>query len=92
MGMMKNIVSLLLVQAFGVYVLYLVVKYVFGVDLDFSTPHGKLLGLGLAGAFLYMFYLFLFEPNMLAWLGATAMYNPNDPRRIAATSPKPMAF
>ena len=87
---MRNLVALLAVFLVGVYVLYFVAKYVFGIDIfDFSSPRGKWTGFAIAGAFLYAFYNVLNEPGALRELGATAVYNPNDKRFDVATGPPP---
>lgn len=94
MGALKNTVALLAVEAFAVFILYFVAKYAFGINiLDFSTPRGHLIGLGLSLLFLYTFYNTLFEPGAITSVGAQARYGPSDERRTLATSPvKPMLF
>lgn len=94
MGTMKNIAGLLAVEVFAVFLLYIVVKYAFGIDIfDFKSTHGKLVAAGIVGLFLYTFATFLFEPNALQTLGADARYNPSDKNRMIAASPiKPTFF
>ena len=84
----RNLVALISVFLVGVYVLYFVAKYVFGIDIfDFTSPRGRMTGYGITAVFLYSFYSVLNEPGALRELGATAVYNPNDTRYDTATAP-----
>ena len=85
---MKNIVGLLAVEVFAVFLLYVVVKYAFGIDIfDFNSTRGKLVAAGIVGLFLYTFYTVLFEPGTLQTIGSQTVYNPSDKRRAIAESP-----
>lgn len=87
-SVVRNLVALIAVFMVGVYVLYFLAKYVFGIDIfDFTSPRGKLTGFGITGVFLYSFYNVLNEPGALREIGAIAVYNPNDKRFDTATAP-----
>ena len=94
MGVMKNVLFLLAYEAVGVFLLYVVLKNVFGIDIfDFSTPRGKMIGGGMVLVFLVSFYSVLFEPGELRTIGAAAKYNESDQRRtIGASSMRPAYF
>ena len=84
-SVVRNLVALIAVFMVGVYVLYFLAKYVFGIDIfDFTSPRGKLTGFGITGVFLYSFYNVLNDPREI---GAIAVYNPNDKRFDTATAP-----
>ena len=87
MGTVKNVVALIAVEVFAVFLLYMVMKYVFDFDIfDFSSTRGKLIGFAITGVFLYSFYTVLFEPGELQNIGSAAEYNRSDARRLTATS------
>lgn len=82
---------LLAVEIFAIFILYLVAKYVFGVNLaDFRSPRGRMIGMGMAVVFLVSVYYMLFDPGAIRKLGADAEFDPSDERRyIAASSMQP---
>ena len=87
MGTVKNVVGLLAVESFGVFLLWVVCKYAFGVDIfDFDTTRGKYIAFGIVCVFLYTFSAVLFEPGEIRRLGATAAFNPSDQRRAIGAS------
>lgn len=87
-GTIQTTVTLLAVEAVGIFLLYLIAKYVFGIDItDFKSPRGHMIGLGLAAVFLYTIYSTLFEnPGGIRQLGATATYETRDANHTIATS------
>ena len=87
MGVIRNTLALVAVEAFAIFMLYLVCKYVFGIDIfDFSSPRGKWIGGGIVAVLLYSFYTVLFESKSLAQIGAYARYDPTDRRFQMATA------
>ena len=86
MGTTKNVIVLLGVEAFGIFLLHYTLLYLFGINIfDFQSPRGHMIGLVIAAVCLYAFYVMLFDGGVQT-LGADAVYNPNDKRRGVALS------
>ena len=86
MGTTKNIVVLLAIEAFGIFLLHITLKYLFGINIfDFQSPRGHMIGLCIAAVSMYAFYAMLFDGGVQT-LGSEAVYNPGDQRRRISTS------
>ena len=93
MGVIDRTVKLLAVEAFAVFLVYVVAKNAFGVNiLDFTSTRGRLVGLGIALVCLYGFYSALFDPAVLRTIGTDATMDPSDRRRAVALSGIAPAF
>ena len=94
MGVISNVVKLMAIEAFAVFLLYVVVRYAFGIDIfDFDSTRGRMVAIGIVVVFIGTFASVLFEPDALRTIGAQARYDPSDKRRVtAAYSYKPSPF
>ena len=72
MNLTQNLLKLCAVAALGVFLLNMVLKYAFGIDVLYS-PQYHLVRLGLLVVFLYMLYNEIFEPGRLQELGTAAV-------------------
>lgn len=83
-GALANVLKLLLIEVILIFVAHVAIKQLFGFDIfDFQSRMGQIIGVTITAFVMYSIYSAV-GTNEINKLGAEALYEKGDSRRIEA--------